>query len=209
MTHHSIVDPGGFSKLCAMEWKKRGTDVFVIRQNFWSCAPWAPKFQLVWKFFTNFSHCSLILNSGVFWEFQQFQKKQSAAGSHKITTTLLEFFTVRLQENSNDWDMHQWLQRHRQICYKPLKIHHECIWLLSAAGEENHLLFWMQKFWRLHIEDPSLNLQFPVQLSHNWLVNLTLINKIFFSSIRRASFWSKSTELSGTYELISILFAVV
>lgn len=57
----------------------------------------------------------------------------------------------------------------------------------------------------------SLNFFYaPVQLSDNCLVNSTLMNELlFFSSICHASFRSKSTELSGTYELISILFAVV
>lgn len=76
--------------------EKKCTDMYVIIQNFGRGALWAEEFQLVWKFLANFSHCSLILNSGVYWEMKQPLTSPSPAGSRKITANLFEYFTVRL-----------------------------------------------------------------------------------------------------------------
>lgn len=55
----------------------------------------------------------------------------SAAGGRKISTNLFEYFTVRKYSPvGNNWDMHQWLHRHRKIMLKTLlMINLYCIWL--------------------------------------------------------------------------------
>lgn len=72
----STLSPGGIWKLCVMEeGGGRGGcfDMFCDYTKVWETR------SLGYRVFANFSPIALILNSSVYWEFQQFQMKQSLA----------------------------------------------------------------------------------------------------------------------------------
>lgn len=93
----STVGPGGISS--CLPWRKKAHWHVCDYTKFQEIYSLGCRVSASGGIFAKFSHCSLILNSGVHWEFQQFQMKQSLTSrelknNHKVIW-IFHYNTIR------------------------------------------------------------------------------------------------------------------